>query len=414
MLQAIQRQFLITFAAMGAVLAYLPVFLEERLASKGEVGLVMSTTGLAIILTPVVMTALADTKLQSRSIIAGLFAVASLTCFWQAVSDGFAGLLVSHTAFAFSFWPLAALQDGLVFADNQQSRIEGRGETPYHRVRAYGTVGFALPLAGLYFLINAGLDVSSALYVGGGVCALGTLNALTLPRTALGQARRARYHSAGDDQPKPDRFPTRAAARVLFRGTPLVFCICLLIAHLGNSAYYAFYPIYLTREVGFDNAWVGPITMLGVVLELAVMTSVGLMLRKLGLKRLLLVGLGIMALRFALLGLWPVRHVAVWTQILHGITVVGIYVVPPVYLNTLAGDHFRSSIQGLYAMVVFGPGRILGNVLGGELADVSLPMMFNVSAATTLLAVIGLALAMRLPKQEFEHAENVPAMVEGD
>ncbi|MFN3167540.1 MAG: MFS transporter [Phycisphaeraceae bacterium] len=415
MLQAIQRQFLITFASMGAVLAYLPVFLEERLASKAQVGWVMSTTGLAIILTPVVMTALADTKLQSRSIIAALFCVSSLTCFWQAVSEGFVGLLVSHTAFAFCFWPLAALQDGLVFADNQQARTEGRRETPYHRVRVFGTVGFALPLAALYFLINAGLDVSSALYVGGGVCALGAVNALTLPRTALGQARRARYQAAEHDDLAPaDRFPTRAAARVLFRGTPLIFCACLLVAHLGNSAYYAFYPIYLTRQVGFDNAWVGPITMLGVVLELAVMTSVGLMLRRLGLKRLLLVGLGVMVVRFALLGLWPVQHVAVWTQILHGITVVGIYVVPPIYLNTLASDHFRSSIHGLYAMVVFGPGRILGNVLGGELADVSLPILFNISAATTLLAVIGLALAMRLPKQVVEHAEDVPAMVEGD
>lgn len=414
MLQAIQRQFLITFASMGAVLAYLPVFLQERLGSLQLVGIVMSTTGLAIILTPVLMTALADTKLQSRSIIAVLFSVSAIACFWQAMSESFVGLLISHTVFAFFFWPLAALQDGLVFADNQQARLQGRAEVPYHRVRVFGTIGFALPLAGLYWLIrHAHLSVSSALYLGGIVCVLGAINALTLPRTALGQARRARFQQA-DKTTSQDRFPTRAAARVLFRGPALVFCICLFVAHLGNSAYYAFYPNYLIQQAGFGEQWVGPITMLGVVLELAAMTSVGLMIGRLGLKRLLILGLGMMVLRFALLGFWPVAHVAVWTQVLHGITVVGIYVVPPIYLNTLASDHFRSSIHGLYAMTVFGPGRILGNILGGELAEYSLPMLFQVSAATTLLAVLGLALALRLPRQPVEQPRDVPAMAEGD
>ena len=125
-------------------------------------------------------------------------------------------------------------------------------------------------------------------------------------------------------------------------------------------------------------------------------------------------GLGLMVLRFALLGFFPNQHVAVWTQILHGSTVVAIYVVPPIYLNALAGDHFRSSIQGLYAMTVFGPSRIVGNILGGELAEQSLPMMFIVFSITTLVAVIGLALTMRLPKETIEAPRDVPPMVEGD
>ncbi len=425
---AIQRQFLITFASMGAVLAYLPVLLAQRLGDASQVGIVMSTTGLAIILTPVLMTALADTRLQSRSIIASLFVISAVTCFWQAISFSFVGLLISHAVFSFFFWPLASLQDGLVFADNQQAHLTGKPQTPYHRVRIFGSIGFALPLAGLYFLIHAGLSVSSALYVGGTLCLLGAVNALSLPRVTLGAARKAqvaRTTSPSINHLKHDspvahptgqstEHPTRAAARVMLSGTPLVFCLCLFIAHLGNSAYYAFYPIYLTQQVGFANQWVGPITMLGVVLELGVMSSVGLMMGKLGLKGLLILGLSMMALRFTLLGVFPNAHVAVWTQVLHGITVVGIYVIPPVYLNTLASDHFRSSIQGLYAMTVFGPGRILGNILGGLLADYSLPVMFQVSAATTLVAVIGLALALRLPRQTIEHADDVPAMVEGD
>lgn len=400
---------------MGAILAYLPVLLQQRLDSTAQVGIILSTTGLAIILTPVIMTALADTRLQSRSIIAVLFSVSALTCVWQAVSHSFIELLISHTVFAFFFWPLAALQDGLVFADNQQATSEGKNETPYHRVRTFGTIGFAIPLAGLYFLIGPGedQDVTIAMLLGGAVCVLGLLNAFTLPRIALGQARRARFRepATGD---KLSRIPTFAAARVLFRGPALLFCICLFLAHVGNSAYYGFYSIYLTNTVGFAEAWVGPITMLGVVLELGVMMTTGLLAAKFGLKWLIVGGLSLMVLRFALLGQFPNQHVAVWTQILHGSTVVAIYVVPPIYLNALAGDHFRSSIQGLYAMTVFGPSRIVGNILGGELADHSIPLMFNIFSATTLLAVIGLIVFMKLPGEIKGDARDVPPMVEGD
>ncbi|MGB1126473.1 MAG: hypothetical protein ACPG4Q_14820, partial [Phycisphaeraceae bacterium] len=66
------------------------------------------------------------------------------------------------------------------------------------------------------------------------------------------------------------------------------------------------------------------------------------------------------------------------------------------------------------AMTVFGPSRIVGNVLGGELADQSLPMMFNIFSITTLIAVIGLVVFMRLPGQIKEAVRDVPAMVEGD
>lgn len=414
-MRALSRQFLFTFAAMGAILAYLPVLLQQRLDSTAQVGMILATTGLAIISTPVIMTALADTKLQSRSIIAVLFSVSALTCVWQAYSYSFTTLFISHTVFAFFFWPLAALQDGLVFAANQQATRDGRSETPYHRVRTFGTIGFAIPLAGLYFLIGPGenKDVTIAMLLGAGICVLGLLNALTLPKVAFVEARRARFSGPATTN-KLTRLPTFAAARVLFRGPALLFCICLFLAHVGNSAYYGFYSIYLTQTVGFSEAWVGPITMLGVVLELGVMTTTGLLAAKFGLKWLIVGGLSLMALRFALLGLFPNQHIAVWTQVLHGSTVVAIYVVPPIYLNALAGDHFRSSIQGLYAMTVFGPSRIVGNILGGELADHSLPLMFNVFSITTLIAVIGLMIFMKLPGQIQGEVRDVPAMVEGD
>lgn len=400
----LRRQYVLCFAVMGAVLSYLPQLLFERLGNNTQVGYIMATTGIAIIITPVIMTALADTHLQTRSILAALFAISAGTCTWIAFSDSFLALLVAHTVFAFGFWPQAALQDGLVFARNRQRALRGQAEEPYHRIRVWGTVGFALPLIAIYVLLDRGMDLSVTMLLGAVVCAAGLVNAFTLPRIELAQARRARFEAGGGKQSAQDeedqRFPTLAAARVLFRGPGLIFCIGMFIAHLPNAAYYTFYPVYLTDQIGFADKWIGPIVMSGVVLELGVMLGVGALTRKLGLKWLLVVGLSAMVLRFGLMGLVPTPSVAVGTQVLHGITVIAMYVVPPIYLNTLAGDHFRSSIQGLYIMCVFGPARILGPVLAGWLSDLSLLTMFNTSAAVTLGPTLLIAGLLRIDRDK--------------
>jgi len=436
-MRSIQRQFVLSFAVMGAVLAYLPVFLRSRLSDNTQVGLVLSTTGVAIILTPVVMTALADTRFQSRTLIAGCFGLTAVGCGLLLAGYSLAALLLIHLLFCFAFWPQPAMQDGLLFAENRQRERGGKSAVAYHRVRVFGTVGFTLPLVGLYLLLDAGYAVDIVLVVGAGLAVLGFANAWTLPHIPFAESRGKQ--AGPSPQPPPSGqgggagvaegqaasqaeppasvgrrledapalpHPTRAAAGVLFRGPALVFCVAMFLAHLSNAAFYSYYPIYLEDPVGFDAKWIGPISMIGVVIELPVMLAVGWMTRKLGLKGLVLLGLAMMAVRLALLGLLPTPTVAVGTQLLHGMTVVAMYVIAPIYLNTLVddaeantgggGDRFRNSMQGLFAMAVFGPARVLGPIAAGALADVSMLTMFNASAGLTLVAMAMLVVGFRV------------------
>ena len=54
-MRAIKRQYLLIFAATGAFLPYLPVFLEQRLGDRAQVGDVLAMTGLGFIVTPVLV-----------------------------------------------------------------------------------------------------------------------------------------------------------------------------------------------------------------------------------------------------------------------------------------------------------------------------------------------------------------------
>ena len=65
---------------------------------------------------------------------------------------------------------------------------------------------------------------------------------------------------------------------------------------------------------------------------------------------------------------WRSHLVAVGTQLLHGLTVLALFVLPPLYLNHRAEPAFRNSMQGLYAMLVFGSGRIVGNIFAGQVS----------------------------------------------
>jgi PPP family 3-phenylpropionic acid transporter len=126
-----------------------------------------------------------------------------------------------------------------------------------------------------------------------------------------------------------------------------------------------------------------------------VMFAVGALVRALGFKGALVLGLVCSALRFAIMALWPSPFWAVATQGLHGIMVITLHVLPPMYLDGLARDAYRTSMQGLYTMVVVGLTRLVGNQVGGRLADISLLWLFGASAGALAIGAVLLLVGFR-------------------
>lgn len=166
-----------------------------------------------------------------------------------------------------------------------------------------------------------------------------------------------------------------------------------------NAAYYSFYPLYLTEVVGFAPRWVGLIASLGVVLELGYLILFDRFRNHLSLPKILAVGALACALRLAILAYLPSPFWAIVLQLSHGLTVLGAFIVPAMYLNTLAGDTFRSSVQGLYVMVVPGAFSILGNVVAGQLATRGLRMLFEVNLWIAIAGAGLIALAFQMERR---------------
>jgi MFS transporter, PPP family, 3-phenylpropionic acid transporter len=386
-MRAIKRQYLLMYAATGAAIPYLPVLLEQRLADRAQVGDILAITGLAIMVTPVIVGFLADAHVSGRALLAALSGATAVAAAALTGVHGFWSIAVAYALFSLVFWPQSSLADGFLFSVRQQRLAAGLPSVAYYRVRVYGTIGFIVPGIGLYALMARGATSDVALLIASAVSLLGLVNALTLPRVEM----------AAPERGERVRAPTLAAARALSRGPALVLCASMFLGHLAAAAYYGFYPIYLTAEIGFASEWVGVIFIAGVLIELGMMFAVGALVRALGLKGALVLGLSCSALRFAIMALAPSPFWAVATQGFHGVMVITLHVLPPMYLDGLARDAYRTSMQGLYTMAVVGLTRLVGNQLGGRLADISLLWLFGAGAAALAIAAVLMLVGFREP-----------------
>jgi PPP family 3-phenylpropionic acid transporter len=339
--RSIRAQYFFAFGMMGAVLPFLSVFLKERDLTRTQIGYVTGVASFGIVLTPVLITLLADAAVAGRVLMAGVFATSGALLVALLGVHGFWPILACYALHALAFAPAAPLQDGIYFA----AAARDRDAPPYHAVRVWGTIGYIVPSVVLYFVLTRAGSVSPALACGAAMCLAGALNALLfLPRVD--------ERSLHDAEQKASRLPTLAAARALREPHVLGFCAAMLLVHMASMGYYQFYPLYLTDARHFEKQWVGLIANLGVVVEIGFMLGFGWLRARLGLRGLMILGVVCIAVRLLLLAFVPSNVVAIGTQVFHGMTVLVLHVAPPIYLNARAGDAYRSSIQGLYAMTV--------------------------------------------------------------
>lgn len=370
-------QYLLSFAVIGSIVPYLSILLAHRGLSNLEIGYVTSAASLGVFFTPIFVTLLADTGIPGRYLMAALYAVAGLAAALMLQATTFAEVLVYYALHALAISPVLPLQDGIHFSAQEARKRAGLPEVPYHAARVWGTVGYIVPGMVLYFVLAAPGRMSATIWFAMAFCAAGLLYALlVLPATPPPPRGAAR-----------SRLPTTAAARAMAEPHVLVFCAAMGLAGIASAAYYYAYPLHLKQRAGVRVEWVGPVTNVGVVLEILFVLGFGWLHRRLGLRRVAYLGTLAVAARMFLLGAFPTPAVAIGTQLVHGLTVIGIGVVPQIFLNERAQPGFRNSIQGLYTMAFAGTGRIAGNLLAGAVANrFGLEVLFYTSAAIALAA----------------------------
>lgn len=400
---SIRLHYLLAYAILGAYMPYLPVFLGRDLGMPDrQIGWIAGMYGMAVILSPPVVTYLADRRFSGRTLIGLAYVLTGCALLALAFASGFVAVLLISVAFSMVYTPMFALLDGLTFSASAAARQGGLPVPPYDRIRVWGSLGFMVPAFVLFFALRAGAASGRAAIFAAAVAAgLGLLCVPFLPRIAphgspagapVPETSLTAALIPGAPVPadsSPEVLPDATAWAVLRRSPTRDLLIPLGLLFASIAVFYGFYA-RLVLEVGIDPSWVGLVMNLGVLSELPFMLAAGPLLRRFSLRSLIIFGAACLAVRMLLLATVPDPRVTIASQLLHGPVVVAIYLIPPMYLNLKAPANARNSVQGLYAMICFGVARLLGSVAGGYAAGLGLAWTFGLGAVLAAAALLWL------------------------
>lgn len=407
-MRAIKIQYFLSFAVIGALLPYLPVYLsKERGFSDGQIGMALGAWHVGGLLTPVLMTLMADLRVSPRKLMAAAYLMSGVALTVVLVVDSMVGVVVVLILQSVALCPIFALQDGLCFGVLHR-HVQSAPTTTlgYQHLRIWGTIGFIVPCLGIPLLLTEpgatgrNCDTSVCVMLSALVCLLGMINCATLPEPEqpapvgdpadAGRSPDDRASEGSDTAPAvPVRtmLPTTAAIRQLVRPNMLVFIVGSAMMTMSITAFYAFFPLLLTDELMLPARHVGPIVSLGVAVEAFFVLGLSPLRRRMGLAGVMLFGAVAHAVRCAVLAVLRVPLLAIGVQVLHGPTVLTVHIAPPVYVNDHAQPWFRSSMQGIY-QVLMGLARIGGVIITGAAAQWSMTHAFWLITAMSVGASV--------------------------
>ena len=272
----------------------------------------------------------------------------------------------------------------------------GARRADYGRLRVWGSIGFILVTLAYGWLLQQHGS--------------GWLPALMLPLfAATATSAFVNRMPAGVDHPHDEAHGT--AWQALQRpGVPAFLAVAMLM-QIGFGPFYVFFTLYL-GESGHGTATIGALWALGVLAEIALFISSPALLRQHGPIALVLVCLGVTAVRWLMVAFAPhsIPLMAV-AQLLHALS-FGIFHAS---CMQLVGHYFPGRLSTHGQALLYSIGSGFGGVLGATLAGVA--WGFGGGRASFVLAAVAaaagfvIALRLRLPKPQPSVAASVPAEV---
>jgi nucleoside transporter len=158
------------------------------------------------------------------------------------------------------------------------------------------------------------------------------------------------------------------ALQLLRRPSFAVFLVASFLVCIPLSAYFAYAPVFL-KATGFANP--GFSLSFGQMSEVFFMLAMPLIFARLGVKRMILIGVLAWVVRYGLfaMGATAAGHGMEWMIlggiVLHGICYDFFFVTGYIYTDKVAPAQVRGQAQGLVVLVTLGLGMLVGSQVAG-------------------------------------------------
>jgi nucleoside transporter len=344
------------FFIWGAWFVTLGTYLLHNLHATGtQVGVAFLTQSIGAIVAPFIIGLIADRFFSAQKIL-GVLHLAGALLLWRASSaTDFNSFYPNVLTYMVLYMPTLALVNSIAFRQMKDPQKE------FGPIRVLGTLGWIV--AGITIGPILHLELKESLQItflmAAGASALLGLFSFTLPATP--PVKSGQSSSIGD-------LLGLDAIAMLKNRSYLIFFLASIAICIPLAFYYSFTNPFL-NEVGVKDA--AGVQVLGQASELLFMLAIPLLFSKLGVKKMLAIGMGAWVLRYLFFayGGASSHWMLIAGIVLHGVCYDFFFVTGQIYTDNLAGERFKSSAQGFITLATYGVGMLIGTLLSGDIFD---------------------------------------------
>ena len=344
------------FFIWGAWFVTMGTYLTTTLHATGTQNAgAYATQSLGAIIAPFIIGLIADRYFSAQKILGVLHLMGAASLYYATTIAGFDKFYPNILFYMIIYMPTLALVNSVSFKQMTNPSKE------FPPIRILGTLGWIVAGLTIGWL---GWEQSGSLVLTFQMAAVASLIlgllSFTLPDTP--PTKKGQKSSFGD-------IIGLDAIKMLKNSSYLIFFLASIAICIPLAFYYNFTNPFL-NEIGMKGA--AGKQAFGQVSELLFMALMPLFFVRLGVKKMLAVGMLAWALRyvfFAYGDTGPNYWMLIAGIIIHGICYDFFFVTGQIYTDNLAGERFKSSAQGFITLATYGVGMLMGSYISGPIVD---------------------------------------------
>lgn len=328
----------------------------------------------------------------------------------------FFGLMLLYSIF---YVPTISITNSIAFAAMKEPEKE------FGPIRLWGTIGWIVASWPFIFILVDWSKVPAFATVGF-TDWLGSAFSNSLSGPALAKGQSYVFLVAGiaslllaafsltlpHTPPKPasglDHFAWLKAMKYLAKPFLLVLFIVTFIDAAVHQSYFFWTYDFLKDKVGIPANWAGPVMKIGQIAEILTMLFLGYVLKSLGWRTTMIIGVLGHAARFAVFAFMPEnKYAVIIVNVLHGICYAFFFATVYIFVDKYFPKDIRSTAQGLFNVLILGVGPFVANFACSELKTkytvnnvLSYPDVFMYSMGAALVGALLLLFFFHPPKDE--------------